>query len=133
MCICIFGCWSVSYHLRVTVTLSSDLVFRIIVSSAYFFILLKVGIPNLICGCNFGWLSVTNHFLVTLTFDLFCRNNRVQNISLILFDMGIPNLLYWIYLWILMCRIPLKVTVILIDDLVSRRIVPGAYLLYHFM
>ena len=80
-------------------TLSSDLVFRIIVSRAYFFfILLKVGVPNLICGCNFEWRSVTNHFLVTLTFDLFCRNNRVQNISLILFEMGIPNLMYWIYL-----------------------------------
>ena len=38
-------------------------------------ILLKVGIPNLVCGCNFGWRSVTYHFWATLnlTFDLVCR------------------------------------------------------------
>ena len=30
-------------------------------------ILLKVGIPNLVCVCNFGWPSVTYHFQVTLT------------------------------------------------------------------
>ena len=38
--------------LWVTVTLTSDLVFRKIVSGAYL-ILLKVRIPNLVCGCNF--------------------------------------------------------------------------------
>ena len=31
----ILGWWSVAYHFRVTVTLTSDLVFRIIVSGAY--------------------------------------------------------------------------------------------------
>ena len=34
----------------------------------------EVGIPNLICGCIFGWQSVAYHFRVTvtliLTFDL---------------------------------------------------------------
>ena len=37
MCGCILGWWSVAYHFRVTVTLTltSDLVFRIIVSEAY--------------------------------------------------------------------------------------------------
>ena len=37
MCGCILGCRSVAYHFRVTVTLTliSDLVFRIIVSGAY--------------------------------------------------------------------------------------------------
>ena len=38
--------------LWVTVTLTSDLVFRKIVSGEYL-ILLKVRIPNLVCGCNF--------------------------------------------------------------------------------
>ena len=32
---CILGKWSVMYHFRVTVTLTSDLVFRIIISKAY--------------------------------------------------------------------------------------------------
>ena len=37
VCGCILGWWSVAYHFRVTVTLTltSDLVFRIIVSGAY--------------------------------------------------------------------------------------------------
>ena len=62
------------YHLRITVTLISDLVFRINVSGAYL-ILLEVGIPNLVCGYNFGWRSVTYHFsgFLTLTSDLVCR------------------------------------------------------------
>ena len=38
-------------------------------------ILLKVGIPNLVDGCNFGWWSVMYQFWVTLTLtsDLVCR------------------------------------------------------------
>ena len=35
VCGCILGCLNVSYHFRVTVTLTSDLVIRIIVSGAY--------------------------------------------------------------------------------------------------
>ena len=35
VCECILGWWSVLYHLRVTVTLTSDLVFRKIMSRAY--------------------------------------------------------------------------------------------------
>ena len=45
------------YHLWVTVTLTSDLVFRMIVSNISL-ILFEVGIPNLVCGCIFGWRSV---------------------------------------------------------------------------
>ena len=41
------------YHFRVTVTLTSDLVSRIIVSGAYL-ILFEVGISNLVCGCILG-------------------------------------------------------------------------------
>ena len=72
------------YHFRVTVTLTSDLVFRIIME----------GISNLVCGCILGCLSVTNHFwvTVTLTSDLVFKNYCVQSISPILFDVGIPNL-----------------------------------------
>ena len=49
----------------VTVTLTSDLVFRI-------FVFLGVGVPNLECICIFGWWSLTYYFLatVTLTSDL---------------------------------------------------------------
>ena len=60
--------------LWVTVSLTSDLVFRKVVSRA-FLILLKVRIPNLVCGCNFLWRSIKYLFWVTLTSDLVCRIN----------------------------------------------------------
>ena len=52
VCGYILGWRSVAYHFCVTVTfnLTSDLVFRIIVSGAYL-ILFEVGISNLVCGC----------------------------------------------------------------------------------
>ena len=58
-----------------TVTLTSDLVSRIIMSGAYLLLLFEVGIPNLVYGCIFGWLYVVYHFLVTvtLTSDLVFR------------------------------------------------------------
>ena len=37
VCECIMGWRSVTYHFQVTVTLTSDLVFRIIMSVAYLF------------------------------------------------------------------------------------------------
>ena len=46
----------------VTVTLTSDLVFRIIIFGAFFSILFELGIPNLVCGCIFGWQSVMCQF-----------------------------------------------------------------------
>ena len=46
------------YHFRVTVTLASDQVFRIIMSRAYL-ILFEVGISNSVVGCTLGWRSVT--------------------------------------------------------------------------
>ena len=65
------------YHFWVTVTLTSDLVFRIIMSRAYL-ILFEVGISNLVCGYILGRRSVTYHNLVTvtlnLTSDLVSRN-----------------------------------------------------------
>ena len=65
------------YHFRVTMTLTSDLVFRIIVSGAYL-ILFEVGISNFVCGCILAWQSVAYNNLVTvtlnLTSDLVSRN-----------------------------------------------------------
>ena len=84
VCGCIFRWQSVAYHFWVTVTLTltSDLVFIVIkcpsvplrvwcISPIFF----EVGIPNLVCGCIFGWRSVAFHFwvTVTLTSDLVSR------------------------------------------------------------
>ena len=44
----------------VTVTLTSDLVVRIIMFGA--FILFELGIPNLVCAFIFGWQSVMYQF-----------------------------------------------------------------------
>ena len=49
---CILGWWRVLYHFIGHCDLDLCLVFRKIVSGA-FLILLKVRIPNLVCGCNF--------------------------------------------------------------------------------
>ena len=85
VCGCILGWGSVAYHFRVTVTLTSDLVFLVIkcpsvrpsvrpyvplrvrcISSIFF----EVDFPNLICGCILGWRSVAYHFWVTVTLTL---------------------------------------------------------------
>ena len=50
-----------------TLNLTSDLVFRIIISGAYLFYL---GIPNLVCGRSLGWWSVVYHLRVTMTLNL---------------------------------------------------------------
>ena len=55
----------------VTVTLTFDLISRIILYGAF-----EVGIQNLVCGCILGWQCVVYHFwvtvtLLTLTSDLF--------------------------------------------------------------
>ena len=69
VCECIMGWWSVTYHFQVPVTLTSDLVFRIIVFGAYL-IFFEVGISNLVCGCILEWLSVPYHNWVTVTLNL---------------------------------------------------------------
>ena len=75
----------------VTLNLTSDLVSR---NWCIFPIFFEKGIPNLVCKCNLGCLSVTNYFWVTviLTSDIVFKNYCVQSISAILFDVGIPNL-----------------------------------------
>ena len=62
------------FYLLVTVTLTSDLIFRIIVSGAYL-LLFEVGIPNLVCECILKWRIVPLHFpvTVTLTSDLVSK------------------------------------------------------------
>ena len=79
MCGCILGWQSVAYHNLVTVTLNltSDLVSRNCCISPIFF---EIGIPNLVCKCILGCLSVTNHFwvTVTLTSDLIFKNYCVH-------------------------------------------------------
>ena len=77
-----------------TLNLTSDLVSRNWCISPIFF---EKGIPNLVCKCILGCLSVTNYFLVTvtLTSDLVFNNDCVQSISAILFNVGIPNLGWW--------------------------------------
>ena len=71
VCGCILGWQSVTFHFQVTVTLTSDLVSRIGITSIFF----EVGIPKLVCGCFLGSPSVAYHFLVTvtLTSDLVFR------------------------------------------------------------
>ena len=78
VCGCILERRSVAYHFRVTVTLTSDLVFIVIkcpsvrplrvrcISPIFF----EVGIPNLVCGCILGWQSVAYYFGVTVTLTL---------------------------------------------------------------
>ena len=84
------------FHFRVTVTLTSDLVFRKIVSIAYLLYYL-VGISNLVCGCILGCRSVAYHNWVTvtlnLTSDLVSRNYIESGaLSPIFFEIGMPTL-----------------------------------------
>ena len=74
-----------------TLNLTSDLVSTNWFISPIFF---EIGIPNLVCKCILGCLSVTNYFwvTVTLTSDLVFKNDCVQSISAVLSDVGILNL-----------------------------------------
>ena len=61
VCGCILGWRSVAYHFPVTVTLTSDLVFRIIMSRAYL-LYYEVGISNLVCGAS--WNGEVGHTII---------------------------------------------------------------------
>ena len=77
-------------------TLTSDLVFRILVPRSYL-ILFEVGTPKLVCACNLGWQSVAYHPWVTVTFtpDLVSRISIESGAYLLIFfEVGIPNLVY---------------------------------------
>ena len=109
-----------------TFNLTYDLVSRNWCISPIFF---EIGIPDLVCKCILGSLSVTNHFWVTvpLTSDLVFKNYCVQSISPILFNVGIPNLGGGgvIHLWMVEWCIPFWVTLTLTltSGLISRIVV----------
>ena len=65
MCECILEWRIVRSYFPVNVTLNSDLVSRIGITSLFF----EVGIPNLVCGCILGWPSLVYTFQVTVTFS----------------------------------------------------------------
>ena len=118
MCGCFLGWPSVAYHFWVTVTLTSDLVFRIIVSGAFFSILFELGIPNLVCGCNFGWQSVIYQF---------CDIDIISRIIL-----SGAYLIYYLREESQICCMDTSLDADVSHILVSRIIVSGAYLLYNW-
>ena len=77
-------------------TVCSSVPLRVWCISPIFF---EVGISNLVCGCILGWQSVAFHLPVTVTlnltsdivFRIFVSNICVRRVSLILFEIGIPN------------------------------------------
>ena len=129
-----------AYHNLVTVTLNltSDLVSRNCCISPIFF---EIGIPNLVCKCILGCLSVTNHkprnfgrhIVIALSVSPSVRPSRfrVRSISPIFFEVGIPNLLCGYILGWRSVAYHFRVTVTLTSDLVFIIIVSGAYLLYY--
>ena len=123
-CKCILERRIVLFHFPVTVTLTSDLVSRICITSIFF----EVGIPNLVCRCFLGWPSVAYHFwvTVTLTSDLVFKIILFGAFFSILFELGIPNLVCgcifgWSSVMYQFCDL----------DLISRIILSGAYLIYY--
>ena len=60
--------------------------------------LFEIGISNAVCGCILGWWRVVYYLPVAVTLNLtsdlvfFC-NNCIWSISLILLEIGTPNLL----------------------------------------
>ena len=84
MCECILGWLSVSYHLRVTVTLTSDLVLIIIVSGAYL-LLFEIGIPLLVCECILGWWSVLYQLQVTVTLTIGLVFRKIMSRAYLLY------------------------------------------------
>ena len=78
---------------------------------------------------------VESHILFLSHFDLDLRpsfnDNCVRSISLLLFEIGIPNLVCECILGWLSVLYHLQVTVTLTSDLVLIIIVSGAYLFYY--
>ena len=66
--------WDGRVSSKIFDTLTSDLVFslsavavRSSLCPVHISYILEIGIPNLVCGCIFGWRSVAYQFLVTVT------------------------------------------------------------------
>ena len=131
-CICIFGWWSLTYYFLATVTLTSDLVLIIIVSGAYLLYYLRRESQIWCVNASWdGWVSCTIFGHCDLDLWPSFNNNCVRSISLLLFEIGIPNLVcecilgWWNDLY------HLQVTVTLTSGLVFRKIMSRAYLLYY--
>ena len=131
-CICILGWWSLTYYFLATVTLTSDLVLIIIVSGAYLLNYLRRESQIWCVNASWdGWVSCTIFGHCDLDHWPSFNNNCVRSISLLLFEIGIPNLVcecilgWWSVLY------HLQVTVTLTSGLIFRKIMSRAYLLYY--
>ena len=83
-------------------------------------------------GVWLGWWSVTYHFQVTVTLNWpSFKNNDIRSIYLTLFKAGIPNLVCGCMLVWRSVMYHLRVTLNLTSDLVFKKIIYGAYLLYY--
>ena len=82
-------------------TLTSDLVFRIIMLGTFFSILFELGIPSLVCGCILGWQSVMYQF---------CNLDLVSGIIVpgahLIYYVKEESQICCMDLWMLMCPIP---------------------------
>ena len=131
-CVCILGWWSLTYYFLATVTLTSDLVLIIIVSGAYLLYYLRRESQIWCVNASWdGWVSCTIFGHCDLDLWPSFNNNCVRSIFLLLFEIGIPNLVcecilgWWSVLY------HLQVTVTLTSGLVFRKIMSRAYLLYY--
>ena len=81
-------------------TLTSDLIFRIIISP----ILFELGIPNSVCGCILGWQSVIYQFWGHCDLDLFSR--IIMSGAYLIYYLRNPKFGVLMHLWMLICHIP---------------------------
>ena len=96
---CIFGWWYVLYQFWVTVTLTSDQVFRIIVSEAYFLHYLSSQSQILCVVASWdGRMSCTS-FRVTVTLTFFLELSYPEYISYIIWGRN-PKFGVWMHFWI---------------------------------
>ena len=131
-CICILGWWSLTYYFLATVTLTSDQVLIIIVSGAYLLYYLRRESQIWCVNASwYGWVSCTISGHCDLDLWPSFNNNCVRSISLLLFEIGISNLVCECILGWLIVLYHLQVTVTLTSGLVFRKIMSRAYLLYY--
>ena len=99
---CNFGWWYVLYQFWVTVTLTSDRVFRIIVSEAYFLHYLSSESQILCVVASWdGRMSCTS-FRVTLTLTFFLEFSYQEYISYIIWGRN-PKFGVLMHFWIPIC------------------------------
>ena len=135
MCECILGWGSVAYHNWVTVTLNltSDLISRTALCLVHISYILLDRISKLVSKCILRWRNFTHTISGLCDLDLWpsFKNFCVPSISLIFFEVGIPNLVcICIFGWWSLTYYFLA-TVTLTSDLVLIIILSGAYLLYY--